>query len=301
MKTLMVAIAVIGTTLSLHGQSISEENFNSSNYTVGSDLSGTDPTVTGYSGSWIYDSSDPSVTTDGTGSGIVTSGPLSYPGITSSGNTVVSSSGSWIVSRSLDTAGVFSPYTDANGDIGSAGTTLYTSFLLNLTTQPTALNESVLLTNGLFGANGSTTGVGGIYLGYAPLQSTSNFTAFLTDTNGDPISGQIGELGAVEQGVTNLFVIKTQFGLDGTDTVSFYDNTTDENDPDLVLTTTGLNYNTLSLLRTGAGSGTLAVSDIRMGTSFASVAAVPEPVTYWLMGLGLGFLWLLRRGAVRFI
>ena len=265
---------VTGTVVSAHNpnsQLLSEENFTSSNYPVGSNLNGANPAVTGYLGSWVYDSSDPSIATDGNGSGIVTSGPLSYPGIGSSGNTATSSSGSWIVSRSLDTAGVFNPYTDANGNIGKPGTTLYISFLLNLTTQPFALNESVRLTNGLFGSNGNKAGVGGVYLGYSPLQSAKDFSSFLTDAAGNPISGTNGDLGAVQQGVTNLFVIKVQFGLTGKDTVSFYRNSTTESNPAFVVTTTGLNYNTLSLLRTGVGSGTLRVSDIRFGSSYASV------------------------------
>ena len=149
------------------------------------------------------------------------------------------------------------------------------SVLLNLTTQPFALNESVRLTNGLFGSNRSTTGVGGIYLGYSPLQSAKDFSAFLTDATGNPISGTIGDLGAVQQGVTNLFVIKVQFGLSGKDTVSFYRNSTTESNPAFVVTTTGLNYNALSLLRTGAGSGMLEVSDICFGSSYASVV-VPK-------------------------
>jgi len=265
---------VTGMAFSAHNanaQLLSEENITSSNYPIGSNLSGANPAVTGYLGQWVYDSSDPSIATDGNGSGIVISGPLSYPGIVSSGNTIVSSSGSWVVSRSLDTAGVFNPYTDSNDNIGKPGTTLYMSVLLNLTTQPFALNESVRLTNGLFGSNGSKTGVGGIYLGYSPLLSAKDFSAFLTDVTGNPISGTIGDLGAAQQGATNLFVIKVQFGLTGKDTVSFYRNSTIESNPAFVVTTTGLNYNTLSLLRTGVGSGTLRVSDIRFGSSYASV------------------------------
>ena len=288
-----MVIAVLGTTLATHGQTLSSENFNSSNYPIGSNLSGADPTVTGYTGSWVYDSSDGSVGSDGVGQGIVTSGPLSYPGVVSYGNTIVSSSGSFIVSRSLDTAGVFSPYTDSNGNIDKPGTTLYLSFLLNLTTQPSALNESVRLTNGVIGSNGSTTGVGGIYLGYSPLQSGSDFTTFLTDTNGNPITGTIGDLGAIQQGATNFFVIETQFGLNGTDTVSFYRNSINGSAPAFVETTTGLNYNTLSLLRTGVGSGTLEVSNVLIGTTYASV--VPEPSTYWLAVVGLGCLLFFRR------
>ncbi len=269
---------VTGMPVSSHNpnaQLLSEETFASSNYPIGSNLSGANPAVTGYSGSWVYDSSDPSVSSDGVGSGIVTSGPLSYPGIVSSGNTIISSSGSWIVSRSLDTAGVFNSLTDSNGKIGKPGSTLYMSVLLNLTTQPFALNESIRLTEGLFGSNGSKTGVGGIYLGYSPLQSGKDFSAFLTDVTGNPISGTIGDLGAVQQGATNLFVIKVQFGLTGKDTVSFYRNSTTESNPAFVVMTTGLNYNTLSLLRTGAGSGTLRVSDIRFGSSYGGVV-VPK-------------------------
>ena len=269
---------VTGTVVSAHNpnsQLLSEENFTESNYPIGSNLSGANPAVTGYSGSWVYDSSDSSASSDGVGRGIVTSGPLTYPGMGSSGNTVVSSSGSWIVSRSLDTAGVFNSFTDSSGTIGKPGTTLYMSVLLNLKTQPFALNESIRLTNGLFGSSGSKTGVGGIYLGYSPLQSGKDFSVFLTDLTGNPISGTIGDLGAVQQGATNLFVIKVQFGLTGKDTVSFYRNSTTESNPAFVVTTTGLNYNALSLLRTGAGSGMLEVSDICFGSSYASVV-VPK-------------------------
>jgi hypothetical protein len=295
MKKLIIAssLLIVLFPYNVKAQLFVEENFNSSNYPVGSDLSGANPNVTGFTGSWVFDSSSSSVHTDGVGSGIINAGPLSYGGIQSSGNKVVSSSGSWIVSRGLDTTSAFSSVANTNGTIGLPGSTVYMSFLYNVSVQPFALNLSVRLQNGPFGAGQSTTGVGGIYLGYSPGINQNDFTFELQDNNGEFLNGTYGDLGAIQNGATNLFVIETQFGLNGTDTVSIFRNTFNSNQPIFSETTQGLNYNSLTLARSGVGSGSMSISDIKFGTTFGSV--VPEPSTWTLLLGGCGLLVILYR------
>jgi hypothetical protein len=231
------------------------------NYTLASNLNGQSG-ATGAAGSWTTSGSPPA--TIGTS--------LSYPGLTSTG-------GAATFAGATD----FSATAHLAGTYGTPNSTVWVSFVVNETSPASDGIYGGLVFANVFTGFGSVNGNDDVGLGSV--------------TAGDSITG--ATLGT--PGTTLFFV--TRFDFNGTGNVTFntYLDPTGSGSP-----------NGGSLISTGSNSygasdvnqlliGTNAAStwdEIRIGSSYGDVSAIPEPSTYAaIFGLGaLGFAaWRRRR------
>jgi hypothetical protein len=248
----------------------------SPNYTAG-DINGQNPAVTGFTGAWFQD-----ITPN---SGTVSATPLSYSGTTG----YITTPGAGSLDNSISntrtgrafTAGVTSAFTATSG-------TVYMSFELQLTN--VTGYQAVELSN-----NSDPSRF--LQIGYSTFgdfaNQATNFGVTLNNTGG---GGTTGILGAANTNV-HLFVLQLNLTA-GTDTMNVWEDPTNVTgaaptggtEVSLSGFTVANTPNFLTFASFGGGSGGTKVSEIRIGTTLASVAAVPEVPTSSLTLLGLSAL-----------
>jgi PEP-CTERM motif len=258
MKKIFGALAVLSAAAVAGAAPIAYDGFN---YTSGSILGG--------DGGWVGVGS-------GTGRPTVVSGDLSYPGLPASvGGSVQLNNGTSANAARLST-----------GTITSG--TVYYSFILQ-------------------GSSSSSTNTSGAYFAGFDDHPTGTGTTFTTaaglfvrqdagDTSkldfGISTNGSVNKnwSGAYNPSDTLLMVGSFTFG--GTSTLDIFDNPTaiPASDPSM-LVTTGNDTVTAQILsfylRGNTGEpATMNVDELRIGTSWADVTAVPEPASLGLAGLG---------------
>lgn len=133
--------------------------------------------------------------------------------------------------------------------------------------------------------------------------SSGNEKLTMGQVNGASTWGSTGSLTtSVSSANATLIVMRIDFNAGGNETLSMYLNPTSDIEP---LTPNGTGSREISSfdrfrIASGFGSGgntsTVGwIDEIRIGTTFADVAPVPEPQTFILLGLGLGALFLRKR------
>jgi len=166
-----------------------------------------------------------------------------------------------------------------NTTYGTAGTTIYLSFLVSYA-GPT---NSYMGVNLFSGNTGGSTGSSVAYIG----KGSNNVNWGLENV----AASQYSDTAATA--TTTLLVLKIDFGA--TSTLSlFVDPDLGQGEPttaDAVATRVGLNFNAIRFVSGGAGS----IDEFRMGTTFADVAPIPEPSIAGLAGGSLAFVCLARR------
>ena len=180
-----------------------------------------------------------------------------------------------------------------NFTTATAGT-LYTSFLLDVTTAPTALRQLAFLTSD--SAQSASTGVNGIFL---------NSSMQLGLSKGASSAAGASMTGALSLNTTYLVVVGYTFNGTGNEYDLWLNPTSlGGSAPTADLSYTGgtdmasLSYFFLQQRNNASNAGAVFNFDeLRIGTSWADVTptGVPEPTTFALGGLGLLGLILVRR------
>jgi hypothetical protein len=185
---------------------------------------------------------------------VVSSPGLSYPGLGSLGNAAATAPNQGATAGDSVTT---YPRVASSNIYGIPGSTVYYSFLL----QPDA-------DFGNYG--GINIGGGELFIGRSGNQSTYGIEDATTVAPGSV---------PVRQGVPALLVLRADFGLTGTDTFRLYsDPTLPGLEPALDDATLTLNSTTQSNLLYLNNIGGYTTDELRIGTTYADVTAVPEPV-----------------------
>jgi hypothetical protein len=238
-------------------------------YTVGTSvLGGQNPTVTGWTGQWNL----------GTGNGNILSAGLNYTGLTTTGG-AVQSEGNARFGRDLTTA--FS---------NSTSGTFYMSVLIQVTAVNTSYRSFELHNGGLSDENRT------LQIAVGEGATGSNFALRINNDDTKKI-----DLGANDTAV-NLFVMKFDFSTSSnSDTVTLWRNPEDLTSEsgstiDANLTGFDMQFNITSLARFSSG-GVILMDELKIGQTWADVAAVPEPSTFALLGgfVALGICLVRRR------
>jgi hypothetical protein len=253
----MDGFEVLEPRLLLSGSPLVFDGFDSGSYAAGSQLDGSDPTVSGFDGTWA-----------GSGSSSIESGSLSYAGLGAAGDNRVQLNNSITVSREF-ALGVGDPlenFIDINGNIGTSldGTALYLSVLMQIDGAAPPASTFSLYNDG---ASSTDRTFRIVYSG-----SKSAFQAIAGP------SGTAVNLDALNNG-TNLFVIKIDFAV-GNDTISLWQNPTaglSEPAPDAQVTNYDIAFDRLAFSRF-LGTGTSQFDELRLGNIWSAVtdeAALP--------------------------
>ncbi len=226
---------------------------------TGAPLSG-DNGGTGFSGPWIAGGLKAANSLNYT----IANGSLSYPGTTTIGNSVTTNSLSSIggITRGL------------TNSLGSAGTTAYLSFIV---LPEGALDQGAF--NGFFGLYLNASTGNDLFVGKPGAGSVDNFV--LEDRGGasQHSSGVFTSIGN-----SFLMVVRADFTA-GNDTFTLYVNPqrgrepiggTAKNDSDVGTITGTTIYST----------GAFSIDELRLGTTYADVAPVPEPSGLILLAIG---------------
>jgi hypothetical protein len=258
-----------------------------SHYTIGN-INGQNPTVTGFTDPWFP--------ADGGGSYSVSSTPLSYSAPTGYAKTpgagaLVNTVDGERADRLLD-PGVTSAFGVTSG-------TVYMSFELQLAN--VGGYEAVELWSP---SGGQAEGNRVLQLGYSTFGDFPSSSKFGIRVNDDSSGSTTGSFDPVDNS-THLFVL--QFNLNSgasADTLNAWEDPTDLTGAaptgGTKVSLSGFSVNdigTFDLAEFGGNTGT-ALSEVRIGSTLADISgieAVPEPSTNYLILLGLGALFPLRR------
>ena len=247
-----------------------------SNYTVGN-ITGQNPTVTGFTGAWFQDI--------GSNNGSVTATPLSYSGTTGYSQTAGGGALNQSVQDSRSGRALTAPVVSA---LTATSGTVYMSFLMKLPS--VAGYQAVELGN-----NADTQRF--LQIGYSSFGDFSNSTNFgvtLNSTGGGGITGSLG----VADTNTHLFLLQLNLGSGSTDTMSVWEDPTSVTGGVVVSSGLQVNLSGFSVAQTpnfldignfGGGSAGYQVGEVRIGQTLADVT-VPEVPTSTMAFLGLGAL-----------
>lgn len=214
-------------------------------------------------------------------------GDLTYPGLSSSGNqSFFTDSQGGFLRAHMDTsgAGVFSPVTTGSM-IGSDGSTLFMSFIFQVTGEEDA-DSHLDGTLSLSQYDGVST--------YTDVLSTGK-------TWGTNYTAGGSNIGTYDEG-THLMVLRIDY-LAGDDNVTVWfdpDTSLGEGQASAATLSGDMQFNALTIKnwRSNAADplANTRFDEIRFGTTFADVTAVPEPATAAaLAGLGVLFFAYMRR------
>ncbi|TWU21793.1 hypothetical protein Pla144_44890 [Bythopirellula polymerisocia] len=226
------------------------EGFDTEQYSVGSQLDGSAPTVSGFDGIWA-----------GSGSASIESGSLHYAGLGVAGTNHVQLNDSITISRqfSVGSGDPLENFVDTNGDIGISANSdpLYLSVLMQVDGTAPPTSTFSLFNNGTSSANRE------FRILYS--QTNTSFQAIAgpsgTAANLDPLNNAI-----------NLFVFKFEFST-GNDIISVWQNPTagaPESTPDAQFTTFDIAFDRLAFTRF-IGTGTAKFDEVRLGTEWSAV------------------------------
>lgn len=291
--TLLVAL-LLALSATARAQLLAYESFN---YSPGASFAtggSTATTATGFSGNLVWDFGTTTASIIQSGSlGYTDAGPVA---LTTSNNFYENGHGRLAATFDVSGGGPFASYLES-GRIGANGTTIYLSFLYRNTTASSAGYSGFELFRGSnVDANrilSTNTWTG---------QANSNFHLTVGEGanggtwGGGVTSGINADLGFINSSV-NFFVIKIDFGS-GTDTATFYANP--------LLSSPGSAAGTVSAADLSfdriansvfSGAPPLYIDEIRIGTTYAAVTAIPEPGTAAILSgfAALGLIALRRR------
>jgi hypothetical protein len=270
--------------------------YESFNYSTGSSFAtggGTATTATGFTGNLDWHSGTPSASLLQSGSQSYNDGSNSLP---TANNHYENGHGRLAMSLDVSGGGPIASYLES-GRIGANGSTLYLSFLFRNTTASTTGFTALEL----FRTN-STDANRVLALNAWTGHSAANFHLTVGEGanggtwGGGAESGINDNLGFINSSV-NFFVIRFDFGT-GTDTATIYAN------PSLSglgsatgqVTAADLSFDRVSNSSFSSGPPIL-VDEIRLGSTYASVTAIPEPgtVALWAGVAAFGLVWIRRR------
>ncbi|MEP6668234.1 MAG: hypothetical protein ABJF10_03725 [Chthoniobacter sp.] len=260
--------------------------YESYNYTPGNafGLAVTPTTAMGFNGNFEFLGEDLNIAP---GASTISAGSLSYTdgnslSLGTSNNQYNNGHGRLLESFDTTGAGGFAPYLEGS-NIGANGTTLYISFLLRVAS-PTGGYNGFELFRGTSADSGRILSVNQ-YTGhgsanyYLTVGEGANSNVF----GGTPTTD--ANLGFTNTNV-NLFVLRIDFGVGGTDTVSIYANPllgTEPGSPLGQVTASDLSFDRISN-STFSGGAVQMLDEVRVGTTFASVTPAPEPGATVLLG-----------------
>ena len=271
-----LAAAIWPVTAMATPQLLSYESFN---YTPGAafGLATTPTTAMGFSGNFEFLGEDLNIAP---GASTISPGSLSYTdgnslSLGTSNNQYQNSHGRLLESFDTSGAGPFAPYLES-GRIGANGTTLYISFLYQVAA-PTGGYNGFELFRGTSADSGRILSVDQ-YTGHgsANYYLTVGEGANAGSFGGSPTTD--ANLGFTNTSV-NLFVLRIDFGVGGTDTVSIYANPllgTEPGSPTGQVTASDLSFDRISN-STFSGGAMQMLDEVRVGTTYASVTPTPEP------------------------
>lgn len=236
--------------LMLSGEPLIVEGFKSELYAAGSQLSGANPVVAGFAGSWT-----------GAAGATVAPGSLVYDGFNAAGANRVSLNGSTTLSRvfATDAGSPLSNYIDVNGAIGAShtGAPLYFSFLMRVDGSSPPASTFSLYDGGVSSTDRE------FRLLYS--ESNASFQAIAGP------SGAAYNLDPLNNGV-NLFVVKIEFSA-GHDVISVWQNPNSgptEPAPDARIANYDIAFDRLAFTRFG-GVGSAQFDELRFGSEWSAV------------------------------
>jgi hypothetical protein len=230
---------------------------------------------TGWAGAWQTQNSS----TDVPGYDIVTTSPVTYSGIATSGGYLVGGDAWLTTGRQLDTSatGAFAPYlaTDASGQeqIGAPGTTLLFSVLMR---KDVSTDDPMTVTlhpgnNPPWWVNSPSIAVGH----FGGSSDTNGVRYWSVQVNGAVYQSAV----PVVVGQTAFLVVKVTFGA--TNTVSFYVNPSTSSLPAnpsvQVTTTSSLLFRSVAFYG-GAGNNQSSIDEIRFAASYGTLVAGTLPL-----------------------
>lgn len=277
-------------------QLLARESFNYSPGTSFAVGNSTATTATGFSGNLFWGFGT-------TSASILQSGSLGY----TDGNSVALSTGNNYyenghgrLALGLDVSGggPFASYLES-GRIGANGTTIYLSFLYRNTTGSTSGYSAFELFRG-----GNTDSNRILSTNTWSGQASGNYHLTVGEgANGNVFGGGAesainDNLGFINS-VVNFFVIRINFGAGGTDTATFYANPllgAEPGSPTGQVSAGDLSFDRVATSVFG-GAPPILLDEIRVGTSYLAVTAVPEAgSTALLVGIAaLSFIAFRRR------
>ena len=216
----------------------------------------------GWEGAWIEQSGS----TVTPGYEILSASPLTYSGLQTTGNYAIGGYQYQSAGRQLNVSagGPFNSYL-SNGLIGTAGQTIWLSFLLREDASPTNGQINALFLNN-YGNGNSWVPQVGIGVGY--FGGTAQWGLQLN--NGTPVLSGV----PIVQGQTNLLVLSVTFGA--TNQVNLFVNPTSLGGSAPVTpsatfsTTSNVAFQSISYLG-GYGTNISSLADIRIGATYAAV------------------------------
>lgn len=235
-------------------------------YTAGSAVAGNGSLGAGWAGSWT-----------GETAASVSSATMTYGSLSTSGNSWRSGVDVNVRTlRSLDASasGTFGTagLVDSNGYIGQDGTTLYFSFLEQISVVPGTYPDdlryyAVELNKDTRNYDPNRV----LLIGHDDTLSTYYSAA-------NKLSGTSTSLGAEDTNV-NFYVVKLTFGTGNNDTATIYRNASLTGEPAVAAATLTGDFSTKSMNigRFVGVNPVLNVDEIRFGTTYADVVPIPEP------------------------
>jgi len=273
---------LLALTSSAHAQLLAYEPFN---YSAGTGFNSIPTTATGFTGSVRFEYELPVISTIGSGSLYYDDGVNALP---TSSNYYYNGHGALF--ENFDTTGAFASYLRGSA-IGANGTTLYMSVLIKIVGPQNNFAGFALSRGGDPDANR--------VLSIDTWTGHTSSDYFVTKWSPTNIDAGDADLGFVNQ-TSNLFVLRFDFGNSGTDTVSVYANPqlgVQPGSPTAQLTGSDFSFDRMDIRDFGAF--TISADEIRVGTTYASVAPIPEPgETTLLAGAATLALAALRRRAL---
>ena len=205
---------------------------------------------------------------------ILTAGSLEYSG---AGGTLATSGNHPYMGQGRNLLDInpaaFAGYLDGAGNVGANGTTIYVSFLMQLT----APGSDPIAGFG-FHRDGDADANFHIHLDNSTANHGGSQNFFLTDFTG-PALNQNAVVLPGPSTATNLFVLRFDFAA-GPDTVRAYANPplgTEPASANGTITGANLSFDRVAFANFGGGAAELHVDEIRIGTTYASVTPAAAP------------------------